>query len=393
MWAQNSSIRAGFFLFLVFALGLWLAACGGSGTGGGSASISGSSGTGTVAVTITDAPGSEFDEINVTVTRIQLLSDDGQVTIFEGSKTFNLLQLSEVSQFFVVADGVPPGPWTKIRLTLSDLELVRKDDQGNVVETFHPHLPGNGKLDLNPRMAFFVVPGGTILVEIDMDAKNSIHIVSTGTASGKYQFRPVVFVRILEGNALGKIMRLQGTVAELGDDEFKLCLAESDLQNGDSPFCVEIHSGAGTAVFDAQADPIAFGDLNEGDHVIVYARFRPDDGNAVDDDDDDQENDFDVDALVVEVGPAGNFVALTGTADAAPVSDIFPFIIDPAQAGLDAGTAVQVQLQSTTPIFSKEGDVLDANAIAVGVMGTASGVLSGGTALKSTIVILNTSTP
>jgi hypothetical protein len=100
-----------------------------------------------------------------------------------------------------------------------------------------------------------------------------------------------------------------------------------------------------------------------------------------------------VDALVVEVGPAGTFVALTGTADAAPVSDIFPFIIDPAQEGLDAGTTVQVQLQATTPIFSKEGDVLDASAIAVGVMGTASGVLSGGTSLKSTIVILDTSTP
>jgi Domain of unknown function (DUF4382) len=391
MWIQNNRIRAAFLLFSVFALTLWLTACGGSGGTGGSGSMSGANGTGTVAVVITDAPGSEFDEINVTVTRIELLSDAGQVTIFEGEKTFNLLQLSEVSNFFVVADGVPPGPYDKIRLILSDLELVRKDDQGNVIETFHPMLPGNGKLDLNPRMSFFVVPGETLVAEIDMDAKNSIHIVGTG--NDKYQFRPVVFVNILDGSALGKIMRLQGTVAELGDDEFKLCLADSNLQNGDSPFCVEVHSGAGTSIFDAQADPIAFGDLNEGDHVIVYARFRPDGGNPADDAGDDQENDFDVDALVVEVGPAGTFVALTGTADAAPVSDIFPFIIDPAQEGLDAGTTVQVQLQATTPIFSKEGDVLDASAIAVGVMGTASGVLSGGTSLKSTIVILDTSTP
>ena len=391
MWLQNSNIRAVFLLFSVFALTLWLAACGGSGPGANRTSASASSGTGTVAVTMTDAPGSDFDEINVTVTRIQLLSDTGQATIFEGNKTFNLLQLSEVSQFFVVADGVSPGPWSKIRLTLSDLELVRKDDQGNVIETFHPHLPGNGKLDLNPRTSFFVVPGGTILIEIDMDAKNSI--LAVGTGNDKYQFRPVVFVRILEGNALGKIIRLQGTVAELGDDEFKLCLTDSNLQNGDSPFCIEVHSGAGTVVFDEQADPVNFGDLDEGDQVIVYARFRPDDGNPADDPDDDAENDFDVDALVVEVDNSETFVALTGTAGDGPTMDMFPFIIDPAQAGIDAGMTVQVQLQAATQIYSKDGDALDANAIATGVMGTASGVLSSSTSLKSTILILDTSTP
>ncbi len=386
MWIQNNRIRTGFSLFLVFGVALWLVACGGSGGGGGAnVSDSVSSGTGTVAVAITDAPGSDFDEINVTVTRIQLLSDADQVTIFEGNETFNLLQLSEVSQFFVIADGVPPGPWAKVRLTLSDLELVRKNDQGDVIETFHPHLPGNGKLDLNPRTMFFVTPGGTLLIEIDMDAKNSI--LAVGTGNGKYQFRPVVFVNILEPGALGKIIRLEGTVdGEPGDDEFKLCLTS------DPGLCVEVHVGAGTAIFDGNADAIPFANLVADDNVIVYARFRPDDSPA-DDPDDDAENDFDVDALVVEVDNSGTFVALTGTADGAPVSDIFPFIIDPAQAGLDAGTTVQVQLQATTPIFSKEGDVLDANAIAVGVMGTASGVLSGGTSLKSTIVILDTSTP
>ncbi len=63
---------------------------------------------------------------------------------------------------------------------------------------------------------------------------------------------------------------------------------------------------------------------------------------------------------------------------------IFPFIIDPAQAGLDAGTTVQVELQAMTRIFSKEGNVLDASAIAAGVKGAA---------LKSTILILDTAAP
>ena len=389
MWVHdNSRIHARFLLFSFFLLTLSLVACGGGSGGGGGTGLTGSgnSGTGTVAVTITDAPSSDFDEINVTVTRIQLLSDDGQVTIFEGNKTFNLLQLSEVSQFFVIANDVPPGPWSKVRLTLSDLELVRKDDQGNVIETFHPHLPGNGKLDLNPRMAFFVVPGQSLVLELDMDAKNSIHVVGTG--SNKYQFRSVVFVNILEPGALGKIIRLEGTVdGEPGADEFKLCL------NSDPGLCVEVHVGAGTKIFDENADAIPFANLMENDNVIVYARFRPDDGSPVDDPDDDAENDFDVDALVVEVDNSETFVALTGTADDAPMMDMFPFIIDPAQAGIDAGTTVQVQLQTETQIFSKNGDALDASAIGTGVIGTASGVLTGPASLKSTIVILDTSTP
>jgi hypothetical protein len=392
MWVPTSSIRAVFLLFSAFALVLWLSACSKGGGGGGGPSELAANGTGTVAVLVTDAPGSEFDEINLTVTRIELLCDAGRATIFEGEETFDLLRLSEFSEFFAVAEGVSPGPCDKVRMTLTDLELVRKDDQGQVIETFHPKLPGNGKLDLNPRMAFFVVPGGILLLEIDMDAKKSIHIVGTG--SSKYQFRPVVFVRLLGAGVLGKIIRVEGMVdGTPGDDEFKLCLAEQDIQNGDSALCVEVHVDTDTVLFDAQADPILFGDLSDGDHVIVYARLRPDNGNPADDADDDAENDFDLDALVVEVGPAGTFTALTGTADGAPVSNMFPFVIDPAQAGLDAGTVVQVDVQTATRIFSKEADVLDATAIVAGAMGTASGVLSSGTALKSTIIILDTSTP
>jgi hypothetical protein len=387
MWILTSRIRAVSLLFSAFALAFWLSACGnGNGGGSGVASESASGGTGSVAVLITDAPDSEFDEINVTATRIELLSEAGRVTIFEGEKTFNLLELSEVSKFFVLAEGVPAGPYDKVRMTLSDLELVRKNDQGDVIETFHPKLPGNGKLDLNPRMPFLVEAGAILLLEIDMDAKKSIHIVAT--ASDKYQFRPVVFVRILDSSVLGKIIRLEGTVdGAPGDDEFKLCL------NGDAGLCVEVHVDAGTALFDDQADPIGFDALGDGDSVIVYARFRPDNGSPPDDPDDGAENDFDVDALVIEVGAPGTFVALTGTAVAAPVSNMFTFTIDPAQAGLDAGADVQVELQTATRIFSKEGDALDAGAITADVMGTASGVLSNGTALKSTIIILDTSTP
>ncbi len=385
MWLLTSRTRAFSLLCSVFALALWLSACG---NGGGSSPAPGSAsgGNGSVAVLMTDGPDSEFDEINVSVTRIELLSEAGRVTIFEGERTFDLLRLSEVSNFFVLAEGVPAGPYNKIRMTLGDLELVRKNDQGDVIETFHPKLPGNRKLDLNPRMPFSVVAGATLSLEIDMDAKKSIHIVGTG--ADKYQFRPVVFVRILDASVPGKIMRLEGMVdGAPNGDAFKLCLGDG------ASLCVEVHVDGDTALFNDQAIAIGLDGLGDGDSVVVYARFRPDDDSPANDADDDTEDDFDVDALVVEVGPPGTFVALTGTASDVATNNIFPFVIDPAQAGLDAGTTVQVELQAATRIFSKEADVLDASAIADGVTGTASGLLSMGTALKSTIVILDTSTP
>ncbi|MEN8760985.1 MAG: DUF4382 domain-containing protein, partial [Thiogranum sp.] len=109
-------------------LGLLFVACGGGG-GGSSSFVSGS--TGAVAIAMTDGAAEEFDEINVTVVRIELLSERGHVTLYEGSKTFNLLELADESRLFAIRNEVPAGHYSKIRLTITEIELVRKDVNGN----------------------------------------------------------------------------------------------------------------------------------------------------------------------------------------------------------------------------------------------------------------------
>ncbi len=155
-----------FFLSLVFAA---LTSCGSGDPLGSSDTAPGS---GTVALLVTDAPSDIFEEINITVIKAELLSDNGHVTVFEGERTFNLLELTD-ARIFAIREGVTAGSYSKIRLTLSDIELVDNMGTDDPVDDaiYHPKLPGNGKLDLNPRGEFNVVAGGTLTIQIDMDAQ------------------------------------------------------------------------------------------------------------------------------------------------------------------------------------------------------------------------------
>ena len=104
-----------FFLGLVFTV---LAACGSGGSDNTDTSNI-ASGTGSVALLLTDAPSDIFEEINITVVKAEIMSDNGRVTIFQGERTFNLLDLTD-ARIFAVHEGIASGTYNKIRLTLKD---------------------------------------------------------------------------------------------------------------------------------------------------------------------------------------------------------------------------------------------------------------------------------
>ena len=112
---------------------LFLAACGGGGgsDGGVTSSDTGAvSATGAVGVVLTDKPAelSEIDEILISITGVELFgeNDEGKVTLYDGPVRgpFDLLKLEDESRLLTFDDDVPVGTYCKIRLTLSDLELV-----------------------------------------------------------------------------------------------------------------------------------------------------------------------------------------------------------------------------------------------------------------------------
>jgi hypothetical protein len=377
------SKRRFFRSFLVVSvLAMQLAACGGGSGDSSNMSPPTPMQTGSVGILITDGPTDQFSEINATITEITLLGGGAPQVIFSGSTTIDLLDLGSNSDLFALADDVTPATFNKIRLTLSGLELVRRDVAGNVIERIQPRLPGNGKLDLNPRSSFAVTPGETLLIELDLDMDKSIHIVTTGNE--RVQFRPVIFVRILRGDLLGRLTRLFGTVQDIDATarSFDLCQLQRDGarfpatldSQGMRDRCVEVFVDDATGIFGPGGDPIAFDALTAGDPATAVGHVRKHDDSDDDEDDgkDDGEDnnrfedDLRLDAVVVEVGEFGSFARLKGkigsVLDAA--TNRFDFAVNSGQ-GFAPDTTLSALVQDGTRIFSRDGTELDAAAIQV----------------------------
>jgi hypothetical protein len=352
--------------------------------------------TGAVAVLLTDAPTDEFCQILATVESIDLLSDAGGPTnVFAGSETVNLLDLRNYTDFFSIDPVVPVGSYSKVRMTLSDLALVQCDAAG-VPEPEamweHPRLPGNGKLDLNPRGTFQVVGGETLVIELDMDMNKSLHVHQTG--NGRWQFRPVVFVTIRPDDT--KLVRVFGRVQNLGATSFELCPIEpvssmDDDQPAASTECIDIFTDANTGIFDETGTPVDMSAVANDDLLTAIGFLGLyDDGDA-----DSRLDDLRLNAAVLELGPNDTFERILGVVVSAPgTNGIFEF----DGAPFDPVTGVfDVLLQSRTRIFALgSNQVLTFAALQPGTTGEVNGVftdpLTAGEPLKSSLVVLDQNT-
>jgi len=365
MFNSKSVIRSLSILFLGLVITV-LAGCGGSDSVDAPNTTAGS---GSVALLLTDAPSDIFEEINITVVKAELLSDDGRVTLFNGERTFNLLDLTDV-EIFAIREGVAAGTYNKIRLTLTDIELVDYNDSNRPQDyfTYHPRLPGNGKLDLNPRGDFTVVAGGTLAIQIDMDANKSIHIVKKGKKD-EYNFRPVVFIDIVNDAFKERFVKLHGDIyaVEPADLSFKLCNTDISVQVSEehtragSRGCVRVETDKATAVFDIDGKPAAFSDLVEGEPATVFGRLQRDTAYDHDSGDDgDRDDDREMDDLVlkvalIELGSESAFQKLNGTATSSVnIDDQFTMDVVPGQ-GLTTPLTLTVQIQEGTLLIDRKG--------------------------------------
>jgi hypothetical protein len=158
---------------LLLISSLFLSACGGSGSAEDPpAPLPPTSNVGKVGLLLTDMPSDDMSEINLDVIEAILIGDSGQHTLFTGSKRINLLDLTNYNEPISFGE-VPAAVYTKMRLRIDNLELVLKDTGDKI----YPRLPANGKVDLLDPNGFAIFPGRTALIEIDIDANKSIHIV------------------------------------------------------------------------------------------------------------------------------------------------------------------------------------------------------------------------
>ena len=291
--------------------------------------------TGTVGLLFTDKPTDEFSAIKLNVVEAILIgNDDGQQTLFEGSEPIDLLDLTNFSEPVIFGE-VAAGTYTKLRLVIDNLELVPRDGGDSVF----PALPANGKIDLLDADGFAVLPGRTLLIELDMDANKSIKITSAGK-SKKYNFRPVVKVNFTDGGLQDKLARVDGTVTEIPLDpagSFTLC----DIETPES--CVDVATGDGTSIFNDMGMPADFTLLEVGSIATAIGRYEV-------------TTDVVLNALVVEVG--GNAEQIKGEVVSAPTDGSFVLLAE------DGGDLL-VELQTGTKFFDAEGEVLS-EAVVIG---------------------------
>ncbi len=260
---------------------------------------------GSVTVLITDGPSVEVDRFIVEVTRVSLIpeGDGDPVVVFKGKRRIDVMEFRDRYFILTADDEVPAGRYEKIRLELSDVEIVP--------ETLCDEIKvPSWKIDLNPRGTFEVSPEAAIFVSLDVQAQKSIHFHEAGK-KGKCIFRPVVFVDI-ETEKLEKEcpQEIAGTILEIktedldddrddGDRD-----GDKDYDNEDGPDedkhfhsdfddlddeIAELRIGLGedggeiwvevfsdTAIFDAQAFAADFSTLEVGDPVLIRGLLEQD---------------------------------------------------------------------------------------------------------------------
>ena len=373
--------------FSAIALATVLVSCGGSGgSGGGSGDSPQAQGKGTVGILLTDMPAdpAQFAAIIASIIKVELMGseENGPVTLYSGpAKEFDLLRLRNESIPLAFNDNVPAGSYCKIRLILSDLELVLTDDTPNDLsnnETDHPKLPGNGKLDLVARDCFNVVDGEVLALQLDIDAGKSIHVIEKGNCSSKankscFNFRPVVFVDVVDKGFDSKLVRLDGEITEIYSDGLLLCDAVPS-KDMDNLGCVKIHFGAESAFFDNSpapkgndGKPTAISKLlveaNIGEDLTVVGWVKPwSSRNNLDDNK--PEKYYPLLYLEALVAELGEFLQVEGTV--AVSADLQGFEMDVASGGpviTDSTLAVIYQPGDAdingTRIVSKAGVLLD----------------------------------
>ncbi len=327
---------------LALVAAVFAASCGG-GSGTSAQPGANPAPTGTVGLWFTDLPSDDYTSIILTASSAVLIGeDDSQQVLFEGERNIDLLDLTNYSEPVVFGE-VSTGTYKKIRLMIDAIELVPADGSPAF---FIDRLPANGKVDLLHPEGFEVLPGRTLMVEIDVDANKSIKITNAGN-SGKVNFRPVVRVNVYHNGMPHKLARLEGAVSGTPDGDagtFVLC-------NIDAPeHCVDVSTGGMTSFFDNVGLGTDFGGLSDGAMVVVIGEYSS--------------QPIVFNALVVEIG--GNAEQVTGEVVSEPADSRFLVLTI-------AGEDVTVELQPGTKYYDASGPI-GADAVVLGTTVEVEGV-------------------
>ena len=337
LWLLSLAIAC---LFAAFSL----VGCGGGGGGGGGEP--GTLGAGSVAVFVADGPAEDYDHIWIRIKEVSLLPADNSdpVVVFKSKKSegykLDLLAYRD-EDFFLTVHDVPARDYSKIRLKVGD---VQPEGGTGSCTTLQLKLPGNDKIDLNPRGTFSVKDGGYLTIRLDIDADKSIHLVQAGQ-SGMCIFRPVVFVDIEEGPPAARCPRiLAGKISgliEQGGEVVGFLLEREGLP------VRRITLADDAAIFDEDGWPVSAAALALGLEVRVRGKL-------------DQHHRFVASVVVI-----GETTILEGTVDGEVDPDTDQFDVIPL--GQEYPTTVRI-FDQTLLLFGCDTQIHDPGLIQPGMI-------------------------
>jgi len=373
---------------------LLLTACGGGGSSSSGTDTTASLNSATVGLAITDSPLDDWDQAWTTITSAELLGDDGNHMLFDEEKTIDLLSLRDYVEVLAIDNTVVPGTYSKIRLHVTEINLVRLNDDGSVDEEVNARLVANGKIDLNPRGSFDIPAGSVMFITLDFDAEKAFKITETGNAK-KLIVRPVIFVDIGSAPAFRELARVQGTIESVSDmlDGFLLC--DTVLVSGSLPpqgnedtdggsaaeDCFRVILDDDTGVFGEDGLPLDPLNLAAEMPVTVIGRLSvldtsqteplaDLDGDGVIDDDHEV---FAISAFTVEVGATGIWTREKGLVATDVLDDRFNLSQEADDGSI---SEIPVQLYPKTRIFTPRGNELGRDALQVDTAVTVDAVLA-----------------
>lgn len=359
--------------FFIGLFSLMLVSCGGSGSG----SIE--SETGFITVSIGDNAIDEFDQAIFQISEVRLLGENDQIVLLDEQRTIDFLALETVNEVLAEAE-VPAGQYSKIRLAVDSIELIKLDDNGNVEETVDVRLVANGKVDIVPRGEFTVGANSTLALDIDVDLGKSIKLTLTG--NGRYIFRPVIFADIIHDAGDGRLVRIEGEFEAIElegvrqDDRFRLCAPElmsddDDVEETQSCRLILANGETGLFEVDESLTPSVLGNFQNGDNVVAYGFLQP----LAYEHDSDAHYGTPVAALVVA---KGEFRYLEGEATSVfeEVEQTFGLVLNPGQ-----GIVGDLQLTTRLPLIDgallidSNGNIVEASVIEPGLEVEVEGLL------------------
>jgi hypothetical protein len=332
-------------VFVALLAAFFITACGGSGSS--TEPLPEPVNFGTVGLWFTDLPTQDFQSIILTVNSATLIGeDDSHHLLFDGQRKIDLLDLTNYSEP-VMFGQVRVGTYKKIRLMIESIELVPVDAVDEDDSIF-AKVPANGKVDLLQADGFDVLPGRTVMVELDVDANKAFKVTNAGN-SGKVNFRPVVKVNVYYDDGVPpKLVRLEGAVG--GDPDgangaFVLCSIDAP------DYCIDVSTDTMTSFFDDVGLGTDFGGLADGAMVTVIGEYSS--------------APIFLDAFVVQIG--GNNEQLTGEVVSEPANSQFLVLTI-------GGEDVTIELQPGTKYYDASGPI-GSDAVVLGATVEVEGVL------------------